>query len=81
MFAEVRNDYIFSEEGNGIKLGVTIDAWETDDDNEEGEVVATVILTTHNDIAVVWHNNAARLDPECIQSIEEAKKILANARN
>lgn len=76
MFAEVRNDYDFEEKENGIKAGITIDAWETEDDNEEGRVVATVILTEHNDIAVVWHDNGARADKMCIDAIEDAKNRL-----
>lgn len=76
MFAEVRNDYRFEEFENGIKAGITIDVWKTDDDNEEGEVAATVILSEHNDIVVVWHLNCARRDQECLLAIEEAKNIL-----
>lgn len=76
MFAEVRNDYRFEEFENGIKAGITIDVWETDDDNEEGKVAATVILSEHNDIIVVWHLNYAREDQECLLAIEEAKNIL-----
>lgn len=75
-FAEVKNDYVFEELKNGIKLGITIDVWETDDDNEEGKVAATVILSEHNDIVVVWHLNYAREDQECLSAIEEAKNIL-----
>lgn len=76
MFAEVRNDYTFEEPENGIKTGITIDAWETGDDNEGGQVVAVVILTEHNDIAVVWNDNGARLDKEVNIAIQEAKKRL-----
>lgn len=76
MFMEVRNDYDFEEKENGIKAGITIDAWETEDDNEEGRVVATVILTEHNDIAVVWHDNGARADKMCLNAIEDAKNRL-----
>lgn len=76
MFAEVRNDYRFEEPENGIKAGITIDVWKTDNDNEEGEVAATVVLSEHNDIVVVWHLNGARRDQECLLAIEEAKNIL-----
>jgi len=76
MFAEVRNDYCFEELKNGIKAGITIDVWKTDDENEEGEVAATVILSEHNDIIVVWHLNYARRNKECLLAIEEAKNIL-----
>jgi hypothetical protein len=79
MFAEVRSDYDFEEKENGIKAGITIDAWETEDDNEEGRVVATVILTEHNDIAVVWHDNGARTDKMCLDEIEDAKKRLSKS--
>ena len=76
MFTEVRNDYRFEEFENGIKAGIAIDVWETDDDNEEGKVAATVILSEHNYIIVVWHLNYAREDQECLLAIEEAKNIL-----
>ena len=76
MFTEVRNDYRFEEVENGIKAGITIDVWETDNDNEEGKVAATVVLSEHNDIIVVWHLNGARGNRECLLAIEEAKNIL-----
>lgn len=76
MFAEVKNDYCFEEPENGIKTGITIDVWEIDNDNEEGKVAVTVVLSEHNDIVVVWHLNSARNDEECLLAIEEAKNIL-----
>ena len=75
-FAEVRNDYEFEEPENGIKSGITIDVWETGNDDEEGKVAATVILSEHDDIIVVWNLNEARGDRECLLAIEEAKNIL-----
>lgn len=73
MFAEIRNDYEFEEIENGIKRGITIDAWKTDDDNESGQIVATVILTKHDDIVVVWNDNSARMDEAVKEYIENAK--------
>lgn len=79
MFAEVRNDYlcesISKDEGDTLAY-ITIDCWKTDNDNEEGEVVATVILTKHHDICVVWHNNGARGDEVVLENIEDAKARL-----
>ena len=73
MWAEIRNDY--TEENctdKGIKKTTYIDAWETSDDNEEGKVIAKVILTTTDTIVVVYIDNCARWDALVNEKIQEA---------
>lgn len=85
MFAEIRNDYMFgpavepgaSYPGNPeLFAGVTIDGWETGDDDEQGAVIAEVIMTVRGDIVIAWHNNGARMNEPVLNAIEEAKKNL-----
>lgn len=64
-YAEVRNDY-YSEQDNYWR----IDAWETDDDNEQGKVVAFVNGTT-GDVAYV--DCADSMQPEVIEAISQLK--------
>lgn len=53
-YSEIRNDYINEEEN-----AVYIDAWFTDDDNEEGTVIAKVDLDT---LAVEYLDADAKTD-------------------
>lgn len=79
MFAEVRNDYMcedFTEDEGDMLAYITIDCWKTNNDAEEGVVVATVVLTKHHDICVVWHDNGARGDNVVLENIEDAKNRL-----
>ena len=46
-----------------------------EDENESGEVVATVVQTTHGDIAVVWHDNGYRMNETVLSLIEEIKSM------
>jgi len=69
-FSEIRHDYIWGpavENGaNGdhdLLAAVSIDAWKSADDNEEGEVLANVFLTAHGDMIVDFHDNGRR-NPE-----------------
>ena len=55
---------------------VTIDGYRTDDDAEQGIVVANVILTTHGDIVVDWHDNIGLYDSDTLRIIEESKQTL-----
>lgn len=64
---------------DGILGGITIDAWKSADSDENGEVIATVIVTPAGDIAVVWHDNGARMDEEVLTAIKEAKETLSEA--
>lgn len=85
MFAEIRNDYMYgpavepgvSYPGNTeLFAGVTIDGWETGDDDEQGTVIAEVIMTVRGDTVIAWHNNGARLYEPVLHAIDEAKKAL-----
>lgn len=72
-WSEVKNSYTTEGDGDrGVKKATHIDAWKTDDDNEEGEVIAKVILTTNNDIVVVYIDNLARDDEQAQEKINEA---------
>ncbi|MGN0485553.1 MAG: hypothetical protein ACI4HI_18595 [Lachnospiraceae bacterium] len=67
-WAEIRNDY----EDEGLRY---IDAWTTDDDEEEGEVIAVVDMYSGR---VIYHDPRARIDTVAQQVIssvvEEAKE-------
>lgn len=84
MFAEIRNDYIFgpavepgdSSDETGLFAGITIDGWKTGNDDEEGHVIAQVLMSAHGDTIVAWHDNGARMDEEVLSAIKEAKKQL-----
>ncbi len=88
MYAEIRHDHMFGpgvEPGaagmydKGLFAGVTIDAWKTMDDSEDGTVVAQVLMSSHGDIIVAWHDNGARLNRCVLEAIEAAKQDLAEA--
>lgn len=84
-FAEIRNDYVWGPAVEGgqpyllneaLLAAVSIDGWETGDDDEQGAVLANVILTIHGDIIVDFHDNGVRMNKQVLESIEEAKKKL-----
>ena len=85
MYAEIRNDHIwgpavecgtaFTELGDML-AAVSIDGWLTDQDDEEGVVIANVILTKHGDVAVDFHDSGARSDEQVLLCIGEAKARL-----
>lgn len=80
-FAEIRNDYVcetFTELEGDLEAVITIDAWLTDDDSEEGQVVAQVAKTKSGDIIVLYNDNAVREDKEVTKAIIEAKDMLKN---
>lgn len=88
MYAEIRHDYMFGpgvEPGakelydKGLFAGVTIDAWKTMDDSEDGTVVAQVLMSVHGDIIVAWYDNGARLNRSILEAIKAAKQDLAEA--
>ena len=65
-FSEIRHDYIWgpavengANGGHDLLAAVSIDAWKSADDNEEGEVLANVLLTAHGDMIVDFHDNAS----------------------
>ena len=75
-FAEISHDYIWGEVvENGLSrrasgpllAAVSIDAWETGDDDEEGRVVANVLLSRHGDIIVDFHDNGVRMDQQVLE--------------
>ena len=79
-FAEIRHDYIWGEAvenglnhraGDPLLAAVSIDAWETGDDDEEGRVVANVLLSRHGDIIVDFHDNGVRMDQQVAEDIAE----------
>lgn len=85
MYAEIRHDYIWgpavesgskSEEDGDILAGVSIDGWKTSWDDEQGSVIANVILTRCGDIVVDFHDNGARMDAQVKDAIAKAKDTL-----
>lgn len=84
-FAEIRNTYMYDNtdipvEDGDIMCMIPIDTWESDDDNEEGKVVANVVLSKSGDILVVWNDNSARMDAGVKEAIDEAKEELRATR-
>lgn len=71
-WAEVKNDYTDDCNEDGIRKVTCIDAWKTGDDNEEGKVIAKVILTEGYEIIVVYIDNCARTDDVAQENIREA---------
>lgn len=81
IYSEVRSNYHrsdFTPEEGDIRYAIYIDAWEDDSDECEGEVAAVVMLTTHGDIVVDFHNNAARANEEVLDHIQSAKEFIKN---
>lgn len=85
MYAEIRDNYVWgpaveggatSSESGDILAGVSIDGWQTAHGDEEGTVIANVILTRHGDIVVDFHDNGARMDAQVLTYISEAKAQL-----
>lgn len=81
-WAEIRNDFFEGEneldlafEGD-VLASISIDAWKTHDDWEEGKVIACVMLSLHGDILVDFRDNVARSDEMALEAIEEAKDQL-----
>lgn len=72
LFSEVRCDYI--DESDGFWR---VDAWKTDDDNEEGKVIALIDSLTAR---VVYVDNVARMDPLVDEVIAEKRKELEKER-
>lgn len=74
-WSEIRNDFfnsdILPEEGDTL-ASVSIDGWRTEDDNEQGFVIARVILSKHGDVLVDYHDNIARMDDLAQEYIQDA---------
>ena len=86
-YSEIRHGYMFGpavEPGSddpeqaGLFAGVAIDGWKTDDDCEEGTVIAQVLMSAHGDLITAWHDNGARMDDAVLEAIESAKADLRN---
>lgn len=84
MFIEIRHDYMYGPAVESCVLNpnddtlaaVTIDAWTSSEDDAEGTVLATVVLTKSGDIVTVYHNNGMRMDDDVTRHISEAKAAL-----
>lgn len=72
LWAEIKNDYTDETNENGILKATYIDAWKTSDDNEEGKVIAKVILTEGYEIIVDYIDNCVRCDELAEEKIQEA---------
>ena len=73
-YSYVQTDYL--EDNGDVKAIACIDAYPMNMDGEQiadGYVVAQVILSTHNDVIVVWNDAEGRLNPEVLSLIEKAK--------
>lgn len=68
MYAEIRNDFYNDAEGK-----VFIDAWKTDDDNEEGSVIAKVDILTKE---IEYLDPAAKADPYAQELIADVIKAI-----
>lgn len=75
-WAEIRNDYepevtLDSDIGQ-VKRMITIDAWKTGTDDEEGLAIAQIILTESEDLCIIYIDNVARTDDYAQEKIKEA---------
>lgn len=71
-YTEIRNDYFDSSSNYW-----TIDAWTSDDDNEEGRVIAVVNGTTGD----VWFiDNTCRNDENVLSAIRDVQARIHNKR-
>jgi len=50
---------------------ICIDAWKTGEPEEQGEVIAKVILTKSGDVGVVYIDNVARINAYAQEVIQE----------
>lgn len=80
---DFENTYIqtaedFSEDvrGNAAKACITIDGYTANED-EEGEVVCRVWMTSDNNFIIDWHNNGYRMNQTVLDLIEDSIKILS----
>ena len=77
-WSSIKNDYKqtcdafqYFIDGDIMQM-IYIDAWKTDDNNEEGTTIAKVIKTKSGDVCVVYHDAIAKHDryaQEIIQDI------------
>lgn len=65
----------FWENDGDIVASVTIVGY-PEDENELGEVIAVVYITTHGDYVVHWANRIYQFTPQVLEMVEESKQIL-----
>lgn len=70
IWAEIKNDFEEVLESVGKRV-IHIDAWETEDDNEEGKVIAKVIQSKSGNIYVEYMDERAKVDTLAQEVIEE----------
>lgn len=84
-FAEIRHDYVWgpavepnshSQDCGDLLAGISIDAWRTGDDDEQGVVVANVLLTQRGDIVVDFLDNGVRMNKPVQEHIAAAQRDL-----
>lgn len=71
------NTFADEEPENGIICQVHIDGY-TANEEEEGEVVAKVILSKHGDIVTVWQNNGYRSNPLALELVNQTVEDMKN---
>jgi len=79
-WSEIKADYDELEAQaptDDIVKCICVDAWRTDDSNEEGQVIAKVILTKSGDCGVVYIDNIAQSNT---QAQEVIKEVLQNIK-
>lgn len=80
-WAEIRNDFLesgadISAEDGDVLARISIDGWKTEEDWEEGAVIARVLLSKHGDVLVDYFDGVARIDRTAQEAIREAKEVL-----
>lgn len=80
-WSEIRNDYIDESDVKNGFAEMVIDAYKTDDDNEQGESIAKILaIKTDNGVRtkVVYIDNIARIDNYAQEIITEGINIMKN---
>lgn len=81
-FTEIKHDYVWgpaveanshSQNCDDLLAGISIDAWKTGNDDEQGTVVANVLLTQRGDIVVDFHDNGVRMNEQVQEHIAAAQ--------
>ncbi len=67
-WSEIRNDNYEQSESMDKDSFITIDAWLTEDDNEEGKVIARINCGTKE---VIYYDNDAKTDIYAQEMIKE----------
>jgi len=77
-WSEIKNTYeetAFNAVIDGaVVKSISIDAWR--EGNENGSVIAKVILTTSDDVCVIYNDNIARTDTYAQEVIQEAVQAI-----